>query len=162
MSTLHIASSEADAHAAAAVEGHHTELSAALSTRVEAVVSAAVAGDARRVSDAQNNLATWCAEELVPHAGAEETSLYPAARAKPEGRLLIEGMLNEHEVIVGLVSAVASATDPVRAAAAATALQVMFESHLEKENDLVLPLLVAADDVRVVDLLRGMHEVLGQ
>jgi hypothetical protein len=162
MSTLHIASSQADAHAAAAVEGHHTELSAALAARVEAVVSAAAAGDARRVSDAQNDLATWCAEELVPHAGAEETTLYPAAQAKPEGRLLIEGMLNEHEVIVGLVSAVASATEPVRAAAAAMALQVMFESHLEKENDLVIPLLVAAEDVRVVDLLRGMHEILGQ
>ena len=125
-------------------------------------MSAAVAGDARRVSDAQNDLATWCAEELVPHAGAEEVSLYPAARAKPEGRLLIEGMLAEHDLLHDLIARVASATDPVRAAAAAAALQAVFESHLAKENDLVLPLLVAAEDVRVIDLLRGMHEVLGQ
>ena len=161
MSHVVIASSEADAHAAAAVEQHHTELAGAMALRVEAVVAAASAGDAQRTSDAQNDLATWCAEELVPHAGAEEHTLYPAAQTRPEGRLLVEGMIAEHEVIVGLVSQVASATDMVRAAAAATALKVMFDSHLEKENDLVIPLLVAAEDVAVVDLLRGMHEILG-
>ena len=37
----------------------------------------------------------------------------------------------------------------MRAAAAATALRVVFESHLAKENDLVLPLLVSAPDVSV-------------
>jgi hypothetical protein len=156
-----IASSEADAHAAAAVEQHHAELSAALARRVEAVVSAAALGDAAAAGAAQTDLSSWCARELLPHARAEEVSLYPAAQHRPEGRLLVEGMLAEHEVIGDLVSELAAATDPVRAAAAARALQAVFASHLGKENDLILPLLVSAPDVSVGALLQGMHEVLG-
>jgi uncharacterized protein (DUF2249 family) len=70
-------------------------------------------------------------------------------------------MLAEHAVIVGLVREVGDTDDAVRAAAAAQALLVMFKSHLSKENELVLPLLVSRPDVSVADLLGGMHELLG-
>ena len=43
----------------------------------------------------------------------------------------------------------------------AKALLVMFESHLSKENELILPLLASAVDVSVAELLGGMHELLG-
>jgi len=49
----------------------------------------------------------------------------------------------------------------VRGAAAARALQVVFESHLAKENDQSLPLLASSPDVSVAELLEGMHELLG-
>ena len=49
--------------------------------------------------------------------------------------------------------------DDVRAAAAATALRVVFDDHLRKENELVLPLLVSSPDVSVAALLAGMHEL---
>lgn len=87
--------------------------------------------------------------------------MYPPAHAMPEGRLLVTSMIDEHHVITGLVDAVARAEDPVRAAASATALRVMFDSHLAKENELVLPLLTASRDVSVAELLDGMHELLG-
>ena len=64
-------------------------------------------------------------------------------------------------MIVGLVEELATATQPVRAAAAARALQALFDTHLAKENELVLPVLVSAPDVSVASLLTGMHEVLG-
>ena len=158
MDNLVIASSEADAAAASAVEQHHAQMAGALSVAVERLVSAVAAGDS---SAARDDLVRWCRTELVPHALAEEKAMYPAAQAKEAGRLLVEGMLAEHTVIVGLVEEVAAATDPVRAAAAAKALQVMFDSHLAKENELVLPLLVASPDVSVAELLGGMHELLG-
>jgi uncharacterized protein (DUF2249 family) len=50
----------------------------------------------------------------------------------------------------------------VRAAAAARALLELFQAHLAKENDLVLPLLASASDVSVARLLAGMHELLGE
>jgi len=159
MTDVVVASSDEDAAAAAAVEAHHAEMSGALAHHVERLVAAAAArsdtGTARR------GLVSWCRRELVPHALAEEQAMYPAAQAKPEGRLLVTGMLGEHTVITGLVDAVDSAPDDVRAAAAATALRVVFDDHLRKENELVLPLLVSAPDVSVAALLGGMHELLG-
>jgi uncharacterized protein (DUF2249 family) len=159
MSDLTIASSEADARAAEAVEAHHAELSGALSLRAAAVASAARSGGS--VTAARDDLVTWARHELVPHALAEEGTMYAEAGRRHEARLLVEAMLAEHQVIVGLVDELAGAEDPVSAALAARALESVFAVHLAKENDQVLPLLVAAPDVSVVDLLGGMHELLG-
>jgi uncharacterized protein (DUF2249 family)/iron-sulfur cluster repair protein YtfE (RIC family) len=161
MNDVVIASNAADAAAAEAVEKHHAQLAGALGLRVEALVSAAAQGDREAAATSQRQLVAWCREELVPHALAEEKAMYPAAQGKPEGRLLVEGMLGEHNVITGLVAEVEAAAEPVRAAVAARALQVLFDSHLAKENELVLPLLTAAADVSVAQLLEGMHELLG-
>ncbi|MCM4084674.1 DUF2249 domain-containing protein [Paractinoplanes hotanensis] len=46
-------------------------------------------------------------------------------------------------------------------ASTARALQAVFASHLAKENDLVLPLLVTADEVSLAALLDGMHDIIG-
>jgi uncharacterized protein (DUF2249 family) len=70
-------------------------------------------------------------------------------------------MLGEHEVLTRLLLEVADAADVLRAAASATALRAVFESHLTKENDLVVPLLVATPGVSVAELLGGMHQLLG-
>ncbi|QNN51439.1 DUF2249 domain-containing protein [Nocardioides mesophilus] len=161
MNDVVIASTEADAAAAAAVEQHHAQMAGALALRVETLVDAAARADEVNARAALADLTGWCEHELVPHALAEEQAMYPAARAKPEGRLLVDGMLAEHVVITGLVRDLTGAADPVRAAATARALQVIFDSHLAKENELVLPLLAAAPDVSVADLLGGMHELLG-
>ena len=117
MSTIQIATSEADATAAEAVEQHHAQMAGALAAHVARLTDAAAAGDA---------------------------SAADRAHAMPEGRLLVASMIDEHHVITGLVDAIARADDPVRTAASATALRVMFDSHLAKENELVLPLLTGA------------------
>jgi uncharacterized protein (DUF2249 family) len=161
MDKVVIASTEADAQAAEAVEQHHAQMAGALAARVEALVVAAARGDEVAARTARVDLVGWCEDDLVPHALAEEKAMYPAAQAMAEGRLLVEGMLAEHQTITGLVHLLRATEDPVRAAAAAKALQVAFESHLAKENELVLPLLVSAPAVSVADLLGGMHELLG-
>jgi uncharacterized protein (DUF2249 family) len=161
MNNVVLASNEADATAASAVEQHHAQMAGALAVRVEALLAAASRGDEVSAGAARADLVTWCEHELVPHAVAEEKAMYPAAQEKPEGRLLVDGMLAEHTVITGLARELGGPTDIVRAAATARALQVAFESHLAKENELVLPLLTAAPDVSVADLLGGMHELLG-
>jgi uncharacterized protein (DUF2249 family)/iron-sulfur cluster repair protein YtfE (RIC family) len=159
MQDVVIASSDADALAAAAVEAHHAQLSGTLAHLVERLLAAA--SGRLDGAAARTELVSWCRRELVPHALAEEQAMYPAALAKPEGRLLVTAMLGEHGVITGLVDEVTSSSDDVRAAAAATALRVLFDSHLRKENELVLPLLTSAPEVSVAALLDGMHELLG-
>jgi uncharacterized protein (DUF2249 family) len=160
MNTVVIASHEADARAAEAVEQHHAQLAGALALKVESLAAVARAG--RPLDrEVRADLVGWCRDELVPHALAEETTMYAAAAERPEARLLVEAMLAEHKVIIGLVDDLDRTTDAVDAAAVARALRAVFEVHLAKENDQVLPLLVGAPDVSVADLLGGMHELLG-
>lgn len=158
MDTIVIASTEADAAATAAVEEHHAQMLGALAVRAEALLNAASRSDADAARAATQDLATWCEQELIPHASAEETTLYPAARDMAEGRLIVDSLIGEHGVILGLVRELTAVTDPVRAAAVATALRVLFDSHQAKENELILPLLAAEPGVALADLLAGMHE----
>lgn len=161
MNTLTIASDEADARAAAAVEQHHAVMAGRLQVLVEGLLVEVEGGSAGAAATAREALVAWLRGDLLPHAAAEEKAMYPAAHGTDRGRLLVDGMLAEHVSIGALVDEVEQAATPVRAAAAARALLAMFESHLAKENELVLPLLAADPAVSVAELLGGMHELLG-
>ena len=155
-----VAMSAQDAAAVQAVRQHHAELAGALAVRVEALLATADAGG-EPFEDARRRALDFLAGELAPHAQAEEVALYPAA-ASSAARLLIDGMLAEHKVIFRLVDQLTTADNPVRAAATGYALQVLFEAHLTKENDLVLPVVAADPAVSLAEILAGMHELLGR
>jgi hypothetical protein len=53
------------------------------------------------------------------------------------------------------------AADPIAAVSDASAIAALFLSHLGKENDRLIPALLAMPDVSLVDLLAGMHELVG-
>ncbi len=161
MADVVIAPSEADARAAEAVQQHHAQMSGVLAGHAERLLAAVARRDGDVAELAREQLASWCERELVPHALAEEGALYPSAGRTVEGRLLVDGMLAEHRVITDLVRQVRTG-ELLRAAAAATALRVLFDSHLAKENDLVVPLLLRTPGVSVAELLGGMHELLGE
>ncbi|KRE95045.1 cation-binding protein [Nocardioides sp. Soil774] len=158
MSTVTIASNHADAEAAEKVEQHHAEMAGRLDLLTADVVRAARTGHA---DSARQDLLSWLRDELVPHATAEERTLYPAARQITESRLLVEAMLAEHVLIHRLVADLEAASDPVEVAALARALETVFDSHLAKENDQLIPTLVASPDYSVAEMLAGMHELLG-
>jgi uncharacterized protein (DUF2249 family)/hemerythrin-like domain-containing protein len=158
MNALVIASTEADARAAASIEEHHARLGGALQMQAEAVLAAAAGRHDGAWREATGRLVSWCRAELLPHAAAEEQTLYAAAHDRAEGRLLVDSMLREHELIASLVEELASADEPVAAAAAAKALQVVVASHIEKENAVLLPLLSSAAEVSLAALLESMHE----
>jgi Hemerythrin HHE cation binding domain len=160
-----IASSAADAAAVRAVESHHAQLAGALSAHVEALLEAVGsigAGGAAGVEQARERLVGFCAGQLLPHAAAEEGSLYPAASGDQRAQLLVEAMVAEHRVLQALVEQIRTLAGPVRVAAAGNALRVLFEVHLAKENELILPLVAAAPQLSLSTLLAGMHELLGQ
>lgn len=161
MTTLTIASDPADAEAMEAVENHHTQMSGELTLLVANLANLANAADGSEATSARSRLVAWARESLVPHALAEEKTLYPAARELTEGRLLVDAMLTEHVAIVAMVDEVEKADTHVAAAAAGRALQALFAVHLDKENDQVLPLLAASPNHSIARLLEGMHEVLG-
>jgi uncharacterized protein (DUF2249 family) len=158
MSVVTIASSPEEAAAAERVEQHHAEMAGRLDLLTARLVAAAGATGA---DEARDELLRWLREELVPHATAEEETLYPAAAQLTESRLLVEAMLAEHALIHRLVAELESADGPVAAAATARALETVFDSHLSKENDQLLPTLVASSRFSVAGMLEGMHELLG-
>lgn len=153
--------SERDHAAAAAVIGHHTQLASELA-RHTARLREAATGPGSDWQPRREALRDWLRLELLPHAGAEEGTLYPAAAAQPDGRLLVDAMVADHHAIATLVTELAGAGTAVDATAAARALSAMFETHLAKENELILPLLLRAEQVCLADLLEGMHELLGE
>src|SRR5450759_3078292 len=161
MSTVVVATSAADAQAVDAVKDHHAQLAGALAVQVEGLVDAASRGDQSEAAATAEALVRWCQAELIQHALAEEQAMYPKAHEDPRARLLVDAMLAEHRALVELVEAIRNATGPVRAAANAQALRTLFESHLVKENEQILPLLAASGDVSLAVILEGMHELLG-
>jgi len=160
MNDLMVASTEADARAAEAIVAHHAAMDGTLRTHVAQLESAARTGRRDDVERARAELVTWCRTDLVPHALAEEATLYPAASARPAAALLITSMLAEHQQLLGLVDRLERAQEGVDAAVAAGSLRTLFESHLAKENDLVVPLLATSSEVSLAELLDGMHEEL--
>jgi uncharacterized protein (DUF2249 family) len=161
MSMLVVATSAADAQAVEAVKSHHARLAGALAVQVKALLDAAARGDLLAAGAASSDLVHWCDAELVPHALAEEQAMYPKAHEDLRARLLVDAMLAEHRDLVALVDAVRQAAGPVRAAANAQALRSLFDSHLVKENEQILPLLAESSEVSLAGILDGMHELLG-
>lgn len=108
----------------------------------------------------RDRLVDYFTTEVLPHAEAEEATLYGAARRRAELRPLIEAMGAEHELLHGLVDRLAAARTPAQVAGATAALDTLLQSHLGKENDILLPALAAAG-TDLASLLEGMHEILG-
>ena len=147
-----------DAQAADAIRAHHAQMQTELRERVEALIEAARTGAPHGAAQAQ--VLEYLRNELLPHASAEEGALYPAADTGLAA-LLVRSMRDEHRNLIAHVEELGNAADAVSAATIAAAIRALFESHLHKENDLLVPALVADANVSISELLAGMHELIG-
>src|SRR5450631_3278933 len=161
MNTVVVAASAADAQAVDAVKSHQAHLAGALAVHVESLVEAAARDDLPAAGAAASALVRWCDAELIPHALAEEQAMYPPAHEDPQADLLVDAMMAEHRDLTALVEAIAKSAEPVHAAANAQALRSLFDSHLVKENEQILPLLAESSEVSLAEVLGDMHELLG-
>ncbi len=148
-----------DAQAAEAIKTHHTEMRNELRRRVDALEEAVRSG--ATYERAHRDVLDYLEGELLPHAQAEEKALYPAGDTGPSA-LLLRSMREEHRTIMGRVAALREASDGVTAATGASAVLALFESHLWKDNELLVPTLVGDPHVAMVELLAGMHELIGE
>lgn len=144
----------ADQQALAAVRDHHAGLRRELDDHVTALRTAV-----RTDAPYQRQLAAlrgFVDGSLLPHAAAEEATLYPAgATGAP---LLVEAMVAEHRALADRAGALAGAHSSVEALAAAEGLAAVFAVHVDKENELLLPLLIRTAGVSVAGLVRAMHD----
>ncbi|MCX6500551.1 MAG: hemerythrin domain-containing protein [Arthrobacter sp.] len=152
---------EDEARALAAAEAHHASMLHRLDALTAALTHAVKTGDKVAEHDAHAVLVEWCESELIPHALAEEGPLYGGPGAAVEARLLVAGMLAEHRAVAGLVERLRAAQG-VDAAVAAGAIGEIFALHLEKENNLLMPFIVASDEFSLADAVAGLPDLVGE
>ena len=144
-----------------AVEQHHAEMLLRLQALVNTLIRAVESQNPVTEHEAKGQLVQWCVTELIPHAPAEEGPLYGGPGNTEQGKLLVEGMLAEHRVIVNLVEQLRQ-SEGVRSAVAAGAIQQIFALHLDKENRLLMPLVVRSPEMSLAEAVQGLHELVGE
>ncbi len=135
-----------------AMLGHHAALEEGVSRRVATIQAG---GDGA----SQAELLAYMASEVLPHAVAEEQTIYQVASEKEKLGETIAGMVGEHRQLSALLDRLATA-DEISAVTEAKAIEVLFREHVAKENERILPVLAADPDVQLGVLLERMHHSL--
>lgn len=156
--TTSISIQSADERARSAIVDHHAELSRDLDQRVSALRSAVAASTP--FEPAVATLAAFLADSLLPHAAAEERTLYPVAAADAGGALFVDGMVLEHRDLAQRTRSLAGASSAVDALRWAEGIAAVFDVHVRKENDVLLPALTGTPGVSLAALLEAMHDRL--
>lgn len=141
-----------DAQIAQQVREHH----AAMVAQLERLTAALADAGPSEQEAARQKVSEWFGGVLVPHADEEEATTYAAASRLVEGRPLIAAMVREHVLIKRLV-ALFDASEGAAAAAYGRAVLEAFDSHQGKENDVILPMLLEAPQVSLVEIMGAAH-----
>lgn len=145
-----------DEEAFRAVLGHHRSLGEALHTAAQAVETSSHRG-AEAQREAVLEMVTFMKREILPHALAEEETIYKAARTTFGMSAQIDAMVAEHGVLAeGIDGLAASGADP-SAIARSEELYALFDSHAAKENEVVLPAIMADPNLSLAEILAEMH-----
>lgn len=138
-----------------AIRAHHRVLEEELTERADAVSIAVAAGRSYEVPVAA--FIAYLAEEVLPHAAAEEKTLYPVAVAHTDLGGMVGEMIAEHVFLSAAASRLAVLTDGAAAAEHVQQIAGHFAAHAAKENDVLLPALLADGSVDLAGLLDEMH-----
>src|SRR5690348_15600066 len=122
---------------------HHRVLSEQLSIRAAAVSEAVTAGRPHQAAVA--SVVAYLAR-VLPHAAAEEQAIYPAAAL--HGGLIgtVNEMLAEHHTLSAAAGVLTGLADGTAAAGQARQIAELFAAHAARENDVLLPALLADHD----------------
>lgn len=146
----------ADARAHTAILAHHAALRRGVEERVAALADAVRSGASHEPT--LTELREYLTGEVLPHAAAEETVLYPAA-AQTHGTF-IDAMLFDHRLLTDGVRRLDEAPDDVGAVAVAAGVAAVFALHVRKENEILLPALLDMPGVALSTLLSAMEHQL--
>jgi hypothetical protein len=134
---------------------HHAVLRRGLERRAGALCGAAENGSPFRQQ--LTSLQEYLASEIMPHAEAEERTLYPAAVTHARGSELVRGLIAEHRELAHLAGSLHPGTGAAEAATIPEQIATLFAGHVAKENDLLLPALTRSG-ADLAALLADMHE----
>ena len=134
---------------------HHRVLTEQLAGRADAVAGAVAAGQPHAAAVA--GLLDYLKGEVLPHAAAEEKTLYAAAVAHAGLGDMIGEMVAEHATLSVAGSRLASLPDGGATAREAQRIASLFTAHASRENEMLLPALLACASVDLAGLLEQMH-----
>jgi uncharacterized protein (DUF2249 family)/hemerythrin-like domain-containing protein len=136
---------------------HHRTLDEHVGVRIAALVGAVESGIAYEPAVAA--LVAYLAEEVLPHAVAEEHTIYRVAGVRADLADTVDKMTAEHRVLTSATESLANAATAPAAVEQAMQIGTLFTTHVNKENDLLLPVLLEDDDVDLAQLLVQMHRL---
>lgn len=113
----------------------HAELQEVLEYWARALATAA--GEGRQDRPVRNLLRFFLTDEVLPHARAEERTLYRAARRDPATGPLVRVLVGEHEILKSMTARLSEPMRPAALAAQAAAIAALFASHVAKEDTLL-------------------------
>ncbi len=133
---------------------HHALLRRGLERRVGSLCEAVESGVP--FDRQMTTLRDYLTGEILPHAQAEERTLYRAAAAQARGGELVRELTGEHHTLAHLVGRLQPGADGTEAATVAEWIATLFAGHAAKENDLLLPALTGSG-ADLAALLADMH-----
>ncbi len=136
---------------------HHETLKDGVELQVEALREEVAKGNAYR--DFVSKLTGYLRSEVIPHAVAEEYTIYKIAKDRLGMSLVIDEMTSEHRSLADAIATLNRAPSGIRAVELSEQLLQMFSQHVAKENDLILPRLLADPEVDLVLVSTEMHEL---
>jgi uncharacterized protein (DUF2249 family)/hemerythrin-like domain-containing protein len=140
-----------------AMLAHHRTLDEGVRSRALALGQAAASGDPYDSATAE--LVAYLAEEVLPHALGEEHTIYRTAKSLPELAATVGEMIGEHRRLAAMIDDLGEAMDGPAAVSQAEQIATLFTAHVAKENDILLPVLLADDDIDLAELLEQMHDL---
>jgi iron-sulfur cluster repair protein YtfE (RIC family) len=140
-----------------AMLAHHQALEENVAIRVAALAGAATAGNAHEVPTAE--LTAYLTDEVLPHALAEEQTIYRVARTRAGLANTVSEMIDEHRSLASAIEQLAGVSTGSDAARQAESISALFAAHVAKENELLLPVLLADDEVDLRQLLAQMQRL---
>ncbi len=140
-----------------AMLAHHASLVDGVEARVTPLGERVAAGLPVEVAVA--DLVAFLATEVLPHASAEEATIYPAAGTRAELAPTVAEMTNEHRMLASAIERLAR-SEGKEAAEEARAIAALFRAHVGRENDILLPALLADPEAGLAELLGEMHDQL--
>ncbi len=121
---------------------HHAMLRRGLERRAGTLCAAAENGIPVQRTLAE--LRDYLGSQILPHAKAEERTLYQAVATQARGSELVRELTGEHRELAYLAGRLQPGGDATEAAAVSEWIATLFAGHVAKENDLLLPALTGA------------------
>ncbi|MHB8191099.1 MAG: hemerythrin domain-containing protein [Ferrimicrobium sp.] len=104
-------------------------------------------------------LVAYLADEVLPHALAEEHTIYQVASVRLQLVTTVTEMINEHRSLATAIEQLARTSEGAEAANRGVEIGSLFQAHVTKENDLLLPSLLADEEVDLMQLLKQMQRI---
>lgn len=140
---------------ASAMRSHHDLMVQQLQDLVQKIETAGP-----EWKSARDEVAVYLADEVLPHATAEESTVYRIGSTLEILSKLIESMLFDHTVIQSLTESLRGAHAQTQALTVAVQAAKLFEVHAEKENRFIIAVLEPRKDVDLGEVLGDMRQLL--